>query len=70
MPIHYFKITGCLRFNCQLGQKFVLSLHPDQLWDPLSLLLKEYWGALSIGAKRLAREADHLPPSSAEVKHA
>jgi hypothetical protein len=25
-------------------------------------------GALSLGAKRLGREADHSPPSSAEVK--
>jgi len=27
-------------------------------------------GALSPGSKRLGREADHLPPSSAAVKHA
>jgi hypothetical protein len=26
-------------------------------------------GALSLGAKRLEREADYLPPSSAEVKN-
>jgi hypothetical protein len=27
-------------------------------------------GALSLGLKRLGREADHSPPSSAEVKNA
>jgi hypothetical protein len=27
-------------------------------------------GALSLGVKRLGSEADHLPPSSAEVKNA
>jgi hypothetical protein len=27
-------------------------------------------GALSLGVKRPEREADHLPPSSAEVKNA
>jgi hypothetical protein len=27
-------------------------------------------GALSLGVKRPGREADHLPPSSAEVKNA
>jgi hypothetical protein len=27
-------------------------------------------GALSVGVKRLGREADHSPPSSAEVKNA
>jgi hypothetical protein len=26
------------------------------------------WGALSLGVKRPGREADHSPPSSAEVK--
>jgi hypothetical protein len=33
--------------------------------------MKTYWGvevALSLGVKRPGREADHSPPSSAEVK--
>jgi hypothetical protein len=28
------------------------------------------WEALSLGVKRLGREADHSPPSTAEVKNA
>jgi hypothetical protein len=43
---------------------------PDRLWDPPSLLSNVYQGALSLGVKRLGREADQLPPSSAEVKNA
>jgi hypothetical protein len=33
-----------------------------------SLLSNGYQGALYLGVKRLGREADHSPPSSAEVK--
>jgi hypothetical protein len=40
---------------------------PDQLWGPPNLLSNGY-GALSPGVKRPGREADHLPPASAEVK--
>jgi hypothetical protein len=43
---------------------------PDRLWDPSSLLSKEYRGLLPRGVKRPDREADHSPPSSAEVKKA
>jgi hypothetical protein len=41
---------------------------PDRLWGPPSLLSKEYRGALSPGVKRLVREADHSPQTSAKVK--
>jgi hypothetical protein len=41
---------------------------PERLWGPPSLLSNGYPGALSPGVKRLGREADHSPPSSAEVK--
>jgi len=34
-------------------------IHPHIQWVP---------GALTLGVKRLGREADHSPPSSAEVK--
>jgi hypothetical protein len=37
---------------------------PDRLWDPPSFLPNVYWGL-----KRQRREADHSPPSSAEVKN-
>jgi hypothetical protein len=40
----------------------------DRLWGPPSLLSKGYKGALSLGLKRSGREADHSPPSIAEVK--
>jgi hypothetical protein len=41
---------------------------PERLWGPLSLLSNGYQGSLSLGVKRPGREADHSPPSSAEVK--
>jgi hypothetical protein len=60
------------------GKKFLSSLQrPDQLWDPPSVKSGSYSyqppsqlvpRALSLRLKRLGREADHLPPSSAEVK--
>jgi hypothetical protein len=36
---------------------------PDRLWGPPSLLSNGYQGV-----KRTGREADHSPPTSAEVK--
>jgi hypothetical protein len=41
---------------------------PHCPWGPPSLLSTGYQGALSLGVKRPGREADHPPPSSAEVK--
>jgi hypothetical protein len=41
---------------------------PERLWGPPSLLSNGVPGALSLGVKRPGREADHSPPSSAEVK--
>jgi hypothetical protein len=43
--------------------------HPDRLWGSPSLLSIEYQG-LFPGLKRPGREADHSPPSSAEIKNA
>jgi hypothetical protein len=43
---------------------------PERLWGPPSLLSNGYQEGLSLGAKRPGREADHSPPSSAEVKNA
>jgi hypothetical protein len=46
------------------GNKFICS---DRLWSSPSLLSSGYPG-LFPGVKRPGREADHLPPSSTEVK--
>jgi hypothetical protein len=55
------------------GARFFSSQRPHRhrLWGPPSLLFIGYpggGGALSRGVKRQGREADHSPPSSAEVK--
>jgi hypothetical protein len=44
---------------------------PDQLWGPPNLLSNGYsgGGALSPGVKRPGHEADHSPPTSAEVEN-
>jgi hypothetical protein len=41
---------------------------PDWFWGPPSLLSNGYW-KFSPGIKRPGREADHSPPTSAEVKN-
>jgi hypothetical protein len=47
---------------------YTFPCHPDPLWGPPRLLSNVYGGALSLGIKRPKREADHSPPTSAEVK--
>jgi hypothetical protein len=55
-----------------LGKNLVLLYffwhYPELLWGPPSLLPNGYQGLFPWGVKRPGREADHLPPSSAEVK--
>jgi hypothetical protein len=43
------------------------SCRPDRFWGPPSLLSNGIPGAPSQGIERLGREADHSPPTSAEV---
>jgi hypothetical protein len=45
----------------------IFPLRPDRLWGPPNLLSNDYRG-LSPGVKRPECEADHEPPTSAEVK--
>jgi hypothetical protein len=52
------------------GARFFSSpQRPDRLWGPPRLLPSGYRGTLSPGTKRPGREADHSPPSSAQVKN-
>jgi hypothetical protein len=46
---------------------FSSNLCPDRLWGPPSLLYNGYRGPFPGGKARPGRDADHSPPSSAEV---
>jgi hypothetical protein len=59
-------IVTALRAERRQGQEFSLR-HPDRLWVPPSLLFSPYREALSLGVRRPGCEADHSPPSNAEV---
>jgi hypothetical protein len=43
---------------------------PDRLWGSTQPRIQWVPGTISLGVKRPGREADHSPPSSAEVKNA
>jgi hypothetical protein len=43
-------------------------LRNDRFWGPPNLLYNEYRKLFPGGKKRPGREADHSPPTSAEVK--
>jgi hypothetical protein len=52
-----------------ISRIFSYPRRPDRLWGPPNLLSNGYRGAvLSPRVKRQGREADHSPPTSAEVK--
>jgi hypothetical protein len=52
-----------------LGSRiFSAPCRPDRLWGPPNLLYNEYRALYPRGVKRQGREADHSPPTSAEVK--
>jgi hypothetical protein len=47
---------------------FSSPLYPDRFWDPPTILSNGYrWGDLDPGIKKPECEADHSPPSSADV---
>jgi hypothetical protein len=53
---------------CRGWEFFSSPPRPDRLWGPPSLLNQWVPRTLNPGIKRPEREADHLPPPSAEVK--
>jgi hypothetical protein len=55
-------IPGSARFFSYLQR-------PDRFWGQPSLLSNGYRRALFLRIRQPCREADHSPPSSAEVKH-
>jgi hypothetical protein len=58
-----------LEFRVLVGSMILSSpRHPDPLWGPTQPPIQWVLGALSTGVKRPGREADHSPPTSAEVK--
>jgi hypothetical protein len=50
------------------GKIFLFSVCPDQFW-PIHPPIQWVLGALSLGIKRLQREADYSSQSSAEVEN-
>jgi hypothetical protein len=68
---HYVKKRHFSIIHLTVSKTFSSPPRPERLWGPPSLLSNGYWGGgFSLGVKRPGREADHSPPSSAEVKNA
>jgi len=49
---------------------FSSPLRPERLWGPTQPPIQWVPGAASLGLERPGREADHSPPSRAEIKNA
>jgi hypothetical protein len=62
---------GVLGFDSRLGLGiFLFTTASRTALEPTQRPIQWVPGALSLGVKRPGREADHSPPSSAEVKNA
>jgi hypothetical protein len=57
-----------VRCSAEAKGFFLQPVCPDQLWGPPNLLYNGYRGPFPGGKARPGRDADHSPPSSAEVK--
>jgi hypothetical protein len=69
IAIGYGLDDGVVGVRVPVGSRIFSSPHrPDRLRGPPSLLFNVYGGLFSRGVKRPGREADHSPPTSAEVK--
>jgi hypothetical protein len=73
MSVHLSRYSGGLRvgrpgFDSRQYKIFLFSTASRPTLGPPSLLSNGYLGAFSPGVKRQGDEADHSPPSSAEVK--
>jgi hypothetical protein len=61
--------TKGVRVRAVVGARVFFSpRRPDRPWTSQSLLSNGYRGLFSRGIKRQRREADHSPPTSAEVR--
>jgi hypothetical protein len=65
----YGLVNGGVGVQVSVGSRIFSSTYcPDWIWGPSSILIYGYWGLFPLGVKRPRLEADHSPPSSAEVK--
>jgi hypothetical protein len=65
----YFNTIGALWFDSRRGLGIFLFITASRTaLEPTQPPIQWVSGVLSLGVKRPGREADHLPPSSAEVK--
>jgi hypothetical protein len=63
-----YGMDGWGSFLGMVKKFFSIPCRPDRLWGPHSLLSNGYRG-LFPRVKQLEREADHIPPSSAEFRN-
>jgi hypothetical protein len=68
--VQTFLRAGRPSFDCQHGQKiFLLATASKLALGPTQTPFQWVPGALSLGKRRMGSEADHSPPSGADVKN-